>query len=208
MTARQEGYADLQIPDMERRIAGMVRLGVVHEQDFSDPKAPRVRVKAGNFTTGWIPWTVASASGDTDWEPLDVGTQVIMAAPSGDMAQAVVLGAIHQDKHPAYGGDPDERGRVWKDGARDTYNRKTHTRTIDVPAGGKILLKIGGTSYELTADGATLTAPRVKIDTPEAEFTGKITAAIDVIAAGISLVHHVHSGVIPGPANTGEPVGG
>lgn len=207
MTARQEGFAEQQVPDMERRLAGMVRLGTIHEQDFSDPAGPRVRVKAGNFVTGWIPWTVKSAGGDVDWEPLDVGSQVIMAAPSGDMSQAVVLGSIHQQKHGAPSLDPDERGRQWKDGAKETYNRKTSTKTLSVPAGGRIVINVGGTIYELTSNGAYIKAPLVTIDAPKSHFTGLIVCDDDILVQGISSLHHLHDGVIPGMGNSGEPVG-
>lgn len=37
-------------------------------------------------------------------------------------------------------------------------------------------------------------------------MTGTLTITGDVIANGISLVHHVHSGVVSGGANTAEPV--
>lgn len=206
MTARSEAFKEMQVPDMERRLADMVRLGTVEDQDYSDPAAPRIKVRYGKNVTGWLPWTVASASGDSDWEPLDKGTQVIMAAPSGDLAQAVVLGAIHQAKHAAFSQDPDERGRVWKDGARDTYNRNTHQRVIDVPEGGRIVLSIGGTLYELTAQGATLKAPQITFDTPHAHFTGEVTSDGDQIAQGVSQVHHKHGESMPGPGTTGEPI--
>lgn len=38
------------------------------------------------------------------------------------------------------------------------------------------------------------------------EVTGDITVAGDVIASDISLVNHKHSGVLPGPAETGKPL--
>ncbi|SFH33260.1 phage baseplate assembly protein V [Pseudomonas sp. NFACC45] len=36
--------------------------------------------------------------------------------------------------------------------------------------------------------------------------TGKVTVSEDVVAAGISLVNHPHSGVTPGSGMTGNPV--
>lgn len=36
--------------------------------------------------------------------------------------------------------------------------------------------------------------------------TGSVTSDGDVVASGVSLEHHVHSGVQSGPSNTGEPV--
>ena len=44
-------------------------------------------------------------------------------------------------------------------------------------------------------DGITLNTPLVNV--PDG----------DVVASGISLVNHVHSGILPGPVNTGAPVG-
>lgn len=37
-------------------------------------------------------------------------------------------------------------------------------------------------------------------------MTGTLTVTGDVIANGISLVHHIHNGVQPGSGNTGQPV--
>lgn len=48
----------------------------------------------------------------------------------------------------------------------------------------------------------------VNIDTPTLTQSGKIVSQGDQIAAGISQINHVHSGVQPGPGQTGAPVGG
>ncbi|MCE4053473.1 phage baseplate assembly protein V [Pseudomonas sp. Au-Pse12] len=48
----------------------------------------------------------------------------------------------------------------------------------------------------------------VNIDTPTLTQSGKIVSQGDQIAAGISQINHVHSGVQPGPGQTGVPVGG
>ncbi|NBF04703.1 phage baseplate assembly protein V [Pseudomonas sp. Fl5BN2] len=48
----------------------------------------------------------------------------------------------------------------------------------------------------------------VSIDTPTLTQSGKIVSQGDQIAAGISQINHVHSGVQPGPGQTGVPVGG
>lgn len=49
-------------------------------------------------------------------------------------------------------------------------------------------------------------APKVTLDTPDTHITGDVLVDGDVVASGVSLVNHVHSGVVPGPANTGKPV--
>jgi phage gp45-like len=71
--------------------------------------------------------------------------------------------------------------------------------------GDKIVLKRGGT-IEVTA------STKVVLDTPLVQCTGNVTVAgtltagVDVVAAGISLVGHVHGGVDTGVGNTGAPV--
>lgn len=203
MTARGAGFAEAQIPDMERRLANAIRIGTVAELNT---EKKRIRVKVGKITTGWLRWSMGRSGPDNEWSPPEVGEQVILAAPSGDLAQAVAIGTIYRDEFEAPGSSADQTVRTWKDGAREEYNRETHTRSLIVPDGGKIVFTIGGTSYELTSSGAKLTAPQITFDTPVAHFTGKVTSDGDMIAQEVSLVHHKHGGVLSGPANTDEPV--
>jgi len=51
----------------------------------------------------------------------------------------------------------------------------------------------------------TLQAPAITLD-GDVHITGATTADGDVTAEGISLEHHVHSGVMPGGGNSGPPV--
>lgn len=48
----------------------------------------------------------------------------------------------------------------------------------------------------------------VEFETPLIRTTGRIESAGDQVAVGISQIEHVHDGVMPGPAQTGMPVGG
>ena len=66
------------------------------------------------------------------------------------------------------------------------------TYQIDLPGG--VSISVNGGEVRITAPGAV-------------RITGDVIVTGDVIADGISLKNHVHSGVIPGGANTGEPVG-
>lgn len=60
-----------------------------------------------------------------------------------------------------------------------------------------------------SAASISATAPTTHI-TSEVIVTGNVSVSGDVVAgsgsANISLLHHVHSGILPGPANTGAPV--
>ncbi|BCT31719.1 MULTISPECIES: phage baseplate assembly protein V [Pseudomonas] len=74
--------------------------------------------------------------------------------------------------------------------------------------GDKIHFKRGRV---IDIDTATLNiraSSGVNIDSPTLSMSGKIVSQGDQVAAGISQINHVHSGVQPGPAQTGAPVGG
>ena len=51
----------------------------------------------------------------------------------------------------------------------------------------------GGEIIEIAGGEVTITAP------------GNVIVNGDVIANGISLINHVHGGILPGPADTGKP---
>ncbi|MCD9569414.1 MULTISPECIES: phage baseplate assembly protein V [Pseudomonas] len=74
--------------------------------------------------------------------------------------------------------------------------------------GDKIHFKRGRV---IDIDTATLNiraSSGVTIDSPTLSMSGKIVSQGDQVAAGISQINHVHSGVQPGPGQTGAPVGG
>lgn len=47
--------------------------------------------------------------------------------------------------------------------------------------------------------------PMVDLAGGKIVFNGNIEVTGDVVASGVSLVHHTHGGITPGPNNTGEP---
>jgi len=58
----------------------------------------------------------------------------------------------------------------------------------------------------IQTDGAvSVKCSAATVDTPTAHFTGNVNVDGDVVASGISLVSHTHTGVIPGGARTGPP---
>lgn len=201
MTSRAEGYALLQIPDMERRLANVASLGTVTETDYSDAKKPRVRVKIGKQTTGWLAFSTGSASGNGEWNPLHSGEQVVLLAPSGDLAQAVIVGRVNSNNAQAPDTDPNVTARTWEDGAREEYNRQAHAKKITVPDGGSIQFAVGNSSLTINSDSITLSVGGKSFTLGSSGWVGNA----DVVADGVSLVHHIHPGVRSGSDKTQEP---
>lgn len=66
-----------------------------------------------------------------------------------------------------------------------------------------------GTSYvEISATGQInlVSTTKVTMTAPEVDLTGNLIVTGDVVALGVSLTTHIHSGVTTGPGDSGPPV--
>lgn len=153
--------SDYALGEMQRQMANLVRIGRVTELD---PATARVKVAVAGLTTTWLPWGAGRAGRTRQWSPPQPGEQVIIAAPYGDLTQAVVLGSIYQDGSPAPAASADQETIVYPDGATQDYNSAASAYLLDVPAGGSITIRCGPSSIVLSAAGIRLTAPRIDIN--------------------------------------------
>ncbi len=179
-----------QATDTERRLANLVMIGTVAEADYP---GRRYRVRAGNILTAWLKYSGSRAGALRVWSPLTVGEQVIVASPSGDLAQGVILGSIESGANPSPGSDGGTINVVFPDGS-----------TLDF-GGGELSFQTAA-AVKIKAASIEMEAGQITIKGPVEQSGGEITAESDVVAAGISLVTHVHSGVTPGPGMTGPPL--
>lgn len=135
---------------------GIVRLGKVISPADGDPEEPgdipRVLVQIGGTSVGsyvrnWLPWTTPRAGLDGEWWAPEPDEQVVVIAPSGNLARAIIIGAIFRGAlnfvpsengitpHtplPAGDAEKQQHVRVYRDGSRMMYDRNTHTLTMDV----------------------------------------------------------------------------
>jgi len=155
------------VRDLQRRMANMIRRGRVHSVDF-EQSPPRVKVEyEKNAVTGWLPWISGRESNQhrTDWEPLAIGEQVIILSESGDLSAGVVLPSLPDATSPAPSTSPDEHVSRYEDGTTFTYNRKTHTLSIDVQGDANLHTTGNVTAHiEGTADVTVAKATTVKTD--------------------------------------------
>lgn len=142
----------LQLSELTRRLANLVRVGTVAELDAAQA---RVRVSVGEATTAWLPWLTARAGADATWWAPSVGEQVLLVAPSGDLAQAFALPALYG---PAAG--PPASGEAvhrvqYADGSFTEHNPDTGVTKIHVEGDavldvtGQVTVQAGG---DLVAD--------------------------------------------------------
>lgn len=117
-----------RITELERRLANQLRVGTVAEADY--PQG-RLRVTIGPITTGWLPWLTARAGADRTWWAPEVGEQVMVLAPSGELAQGWVLPAGFSDAAPAPCASADVMRAVFGDGLVVEHDRAAHRTTIN-----------------------------------------------------------------------------
>ena len=128
--------------ELARRLANVVRPGVVAEADYS---RARVRVKYGEedaALSAWLPFLAARAGGDKTWWAPEIGEQVVILAPSGELHNGFVLGALYSTASPAPSDDPDKEITVFSDGTRVEYDRAAHKLLIeaDVEIAGDVTI--------------------------------------------------------------------
>ena len=147
--------------ELDRKLANLIRVGTVKESDY---KKARVRIQIGKILTDWLPWVTSRAGQDRNWSAPSVGEQVVLLSPSGEMAQGVVIPAIYQQKHPAPSDKETEVAFVFQDGSKMLYDKEEHHLTISLITDGKLTLKIGESSLEMSKDGIKLKAKRIDLN--------------------------------------------
>ena len=117
----------LTLSDIFRRMQNLIGLGTISEVDHS---SARVRVDINGRVTAWLPVPAEIGANFRRWRPLRVGTQVLVACPSGDPANAVIVQILYSDILPP----PSDSGAVdvvqWNDGTRVEYDAASQTMTI------------------------------------------------------------------------------
>ncbi len=192
------------LAELTRRMNNIVRAGTITELGALPGRA-RVQL-APELTTAFLPWLTSRAGTDVTWWAPEIGEQVIVLSPSGDLAAGYILPSLYSDALPAWSDNPDISGTHWADGATDEYDRDIHKRTITLPDDGEITITVGQTSVKANADTAiitvgdtliTATADDITLDAPTIKLgTGTLK---DVARKGDAVDPNTHK-IIEGSA--------
>ena len=183
---------------LARLLENLIRLGTIGAVQM---KPPRVQVKTGSLTTGWLPWVTARAGADREWNPPTEGEQIILFSPSGQLGNGIVLTGLFSDNIPANGDREGLHRTTYRDGTVIEYDSIAHHLNATLAEGGTTNLTSTGGIHIV----GPITHEGDYTQTGNQNITGMVTVSEDVIAAGISLVKHLHGGVMPGGAKTGKP---
>lgn len=172
--------------ELTRRLENLVRRGTVAEVRA---KPLSVRMRCGDNTTDWLQVQClrAGTQGSTFWAP-EVGEQGLVLSVGGDMGQGVALLGLYS-----------EAMAQPSDGAAHIKLNKDNTDFIRYE-NGTLKLCIGPASVTISRESVRISTAAAWLD-----IGTTVEASPDVLAAGISLVHHVHGGVTKGFSTTEGP---
>lgn len=138
----------MALADLQRRSLDFISLAKIVAVDYTgseregfDGLMPLAKVELtpkgskDTRTSGWIPMLSARACGDREWWPYEVGEQVAVFCPYGEIRNGFVLGALNQLDFTKLGDRGDVHIIEYKDGRRLTYDRKNSVLMDEYPDG-------------------------------------------------------------------------
>lgn len=156
----------------------LIRVGRVSS---INPAACSARVAfedKSNVVSYDLPILVRGSLDNKDYWMPQPNEQVVCMFLPSGNAQGFILGSFYSEKDLPPVASQDKHHMAYSDGTTLEYDTNTHTLTINAIGAINIIA------------------------------SGSIHVTGDVIADGISLKNHTHSGVTAGSGNTGQPVGG
>lgn len=202
--------------EIRELLNNLIRIGRVSTVDYQKGTARVVFPDDDDVVSYDLPVLHRNALKNKDYNMPDIDERVLcLFLPSG-VATGFILGSVYTDAVPPPETTGNYRTVVFADGTRVRYDRDKHELTAEIE-GTKITANrkdvlvntpndvIVSAANNVTANAktATLNAPAITLN-GDVQVTGKLTAAVDVIADRISLVNHVHTGNLG--ASTSTPI--
>lgn len=165
---------DWDITDLQRRLANLITFGSISQVNYQNAKA---RVKIGEIETTWLPWVMRDGN-DKNWHGIDVGEQIIILAPSGDLNQGIILPSICKSQICQ---DGDLYIMKFEDGSVINFNRKTGNLMAEVT--GDATIKVQKSLIAESGKAAKVKAPEITLD-GEVTITGSLLIQKNLTTSG------------------------
>ena len=190
--------------DILCKLANLIRFGTVQTV-----AGKRVQVKSGGLLTRPIAWVSTRAGKTKSWSPPDIGEQVMVLSPNGDLGAAVAIGGIFCDANDLPdGANADTVLMAFRDGAVLLYDQAAHLLKGTLPDGGRVEINApGGFTFMGTVDiDGALNVSQAATFKQTVHAGQDITSDADVKAGNISLTNHPHGLVKAGTDTSGKPL--
>lgn len=149
-----------ELAELRRRIANIIRRGVISEVKMGSPI--KVRVKLGeDEQSPWLPWCQTQSSAYVQYsDPPAVNDAVTIFSEAGDIQNGRVYPGANIDAIQVPAGSENEHVILFDDTTEVRYDRSEHHLKILLIEGGKYLIRGEGTldgnvliTKELTVKG-------------------------------------------------------
>ena len=206
----------MDLTEISRLVANLIRIGTILDVDHA---AVRVRVRIGTLDSNWLSWLALRAGTTTTWNPPTVGEQCIVFAPSGELANAIVLVGLNSDSIPPPSHAAEKHVIRFPDGATFSYDHAAShlaitgiaTATIEASASITHDTPLTHLKGKLVVDDL-LTYKNGLRGTGGTKGNGNIVTGDFIHDEGVLSSHgiilhtHRHTGVTAGGDNTGVPI--
>lgn len=193
------------LSDLDRRLANLLRYGVIADLDEKNADGPRATVDLGDVVTDWLPWFTPRAGADRTWWAPEPGEQVMVLSPSGELSQGTILPAINSRVNTPNGDRRTLERKTYADGTVVQYDRAAHQLLVDASASnGTVVVNVGAGTVTVNCDQATVNAATsttvntktaavhatssVTLDTPSTHCTGALTVDGNAVLKGTATV--------------------
>lgn len=183
--------------DLQRRLANIVRRGVIHSTQHG--KIPKCRVSIGELITDWLPLCQGFSGGfRSDVNPCTVGDAVTVLSEGGDLNNGRVFPGWATGGAPVPEGSESEHITVYGDGTEVRYDREAHALTITIAAGGTYKIVGKGTLDGPVEITKTLTVQGITTINANTTVKGNIGATGEISdgkgkMSGIRLTYNGHT---------------
>lgn len=183
--------------DLQRRLANIVRRGVIHSTQHG--KIPKCRVSIGELITDWLPLCQGFSGGfRSDVNPCTVGDAVTVLSEGGDLNNGRVFPGWATGGAPVPEGSESEHITVYGDGTEVRYDREAHALTITIAAGGTYKIVGKGTLDGPVEITKTLTVHGVTTINANTTVKGNIGATGEISdgkgkMSGIRMTYNGHT---------------
>lgn len=158
-----QGFA---LAEHDRMISAMILPCTVEAVQMTPP---RVRVRAGEWVSGWLRWHSLAAGSARHWRAPSLGEQGSLVSPSGEVGAGTFIPGLFGDAGPP----PDNRDHVevWRfdDGAALVYDWQAHRYTITLPA-GEVAVQVGEVGLRVTEAGVLIQVGAAQMSVSESGF--------------------------------------
>lgn len=171
--------SDRVLSDLQRRLANMVRRGVIHSVRYG--QQPACRVELGDIITTWLPLCQGfSGANRSDSNPYAVGDAVTVLSEAGELNNGRVFPGWNTGGQPAPEGRDGEHITRYGDGTEIRYDREAHALTIILADGGTYRIKGEGTLEGPVEITDTLTVQGVTRLNADTNVAGNLGATQDI----------------------------